>query len=91
MPAIVNLSLFSEAELGEMKTAVKAEYLARITGKVNNASVGGQSYGLELMSNEDLSALSDALAERLGITTDNEATRGRPDFSRGGIPFGRDF
>jgi hypothetical protein len=89
MSAPVSLSLFTEYELVEMKNAVKAEAITRITGKVNNSNVAGQSYGLQLMTNDELAALSEALAERLGLTTDNDATRGRPDFSRGGIPIGR--
>ena len=91
MAAPLNLSLFDNTELSAMKDAVKAEYLTRITGKVNNANVAGQSYGLQLMTNDELAALSEALAERLGLATDNDSTRGRPDFSRGGIPIGRGY
>lgn len=91
MAATINLSLFNETELGELKDAVKAEYVRRVTGKVVNSSIAGQSYGLQLMDSAELAALSDELAARLGISTEADSSRGRPDFSRGGVPIGRGY
>lgn len=64
--SVPNLNIFTPAELAEVQTAAKAEYLARISGKITSGSKNGKSYGLATMTMSDLNALLDALAAKLG-------------------------
>ena len=64
--SVPNLNIFTASELADLQAAAKAEYLARISGKITSGSKNGKSYGLATMSMTDLNALLDSLAARLG-------------------------
>lgn len=81
--SVPNLSSFSASELTSMLTAVKAEILVRITGRVQQGSSTQQSFGVNMMDTDALYRLNNALVDMLGL--DAQETRVRPCFSREGI------
>ena len=77
--AIPDLSIYSAAQVQELKDAVFAERMRRLSGQqVTNGSKNGKSYGLTVMSDAELSALESALSNKLG----RRNNRARMDFSR---------
>ncbi len=79
--SVLNLSIFSSAEKQQLLTAVKAEILVRITGRVQNGSSTGQSFGVELYSSDALNRLANALTADLGLDTQMQFVR--PNFNHG--------
>ena len=63
----LDFGAFSNAELQALLTAAKAEYLRRITGRVQTGSSAAQSYGLTIMSVDDLIKLINGLTDQLGL------------------------
>lgn len=70
---------FSTAEKQALLTAAKAEVLTRITGRVQNGSSSAQSFGMNLMSQADLTLLVNALTVELGYP--QPELRVAPNFS----------
>ncbi len=64
--ATLDFGAFSQAEKIALLDAAKAEILTRITGRVQNGSSSAQSFGMNLMSQEDLTLLINALTTDLG-------------------------
>jgi len=68
--AIPNLDIYTSAEITELKTAVKAERLRRLTGEaITQGSKNGRSYSLERMSEAELCNLENAIAGNLGVSS----------------------
>lgn len=85
--SVLDFGAFSQAELQSLLTAAKAEYLRALTGRMQQGSSAAQSYGLLVMSVDELSRLINGLTSALGL--DNTQTRAAPNFNhtgRRGIP-----
>lgn len=68
MAHVPNLDLYSPTQLQELKDAVIAERMRRLTGgTVTSGSKNGKSYGVLVMSNEELSMLEEQIAKKLGL------------------------
>lgn len=65
----LDLGSYSPSELQALLTAAKAEYLARITGVVQQGSSAAQSYGMQRLSDDALVALINAITAQLGLNT----------------------
>ena len=74
-----------------MLAAAQQEYLLRITtGRVRSGSSAAQSYGMDVMSVDDLVRLINGLTAQLGL--DNDTVRARPTFNKYGCaPDGATF
>lgn len=84
--SIPNLSAFSPGELSAMLTAVKAEILTRLTGRVSSGNSTQQGFVVTMYTTDELNRLLNALTAALGL--DAQETRVRPCFSQQG--FGSD-
>ena len=80
---ILNLSAFSSSELSALLTAAKAEVLTRLTGRVQTGASTGQSFGMNMKTDAQLTQLINALTDALGL--DAQETRVRPCFSKQGV------
>jgi hypothetical protein len=79
---VLDYGSFSPTQLTNMLTAAQAEYLLRITtGRVRSGSSAAQSYGLDVMTIDDLIRLINGLTAELGLS--NTTTAAAPDFSQG--------
>ncbi|MBS0328231.1 MAG: hypothetical protein JSR30_00130 [Proteobacteria bacterium] len=77
---VLNLGAFSDAELTSMLAAAKAEYLLRMgNGRVRSGSSAAQSYGMDVMTVDDLVRLINSLTTQLGLDSDTLSVR--PDFN----------
>jgi hypothetical protein len=65
--ATLDFGAFSTSEKQALLTAAKAEVLTRVTGRVQNGSSSAQSFGMTLMTMEDLTLLINALTVELGF------------------------
>lgn len=75
-----DLSIYSPAELQELRTLVFEERKRRLSGQqVTSGSKNGKSYGVTVMTDAELSAFENGIAARLGLRRNNRA---RMDFSR---------
>lgn len=74
-----------------MLAAAQEEYLLRITtGRVRSGSSAAQSYGMDVMTVDDLVRLINGLTAQLGLDTDT--VRARPTFNNYGCaPSGSTF
>lgn len=79
---VLNLGIYTPEELANIMTLAKAEYLRVLSGRITQGSSAAQSYGLTVMSVEDLVRLLNALGEQLGL--DATEDRIRPNFNRHG-------
>ncbi len=80
---VLDYGSFSVAQLQAMLTAAQAEYLLRITtGRVRTGSSAAQSYGMDLMTLDDLVRLINGLTAELGLSDVN--TTVSPNFGRNG-------
>jgi hypothetical protein len=75
---------FTTSEKQALLAAAKAEYLTRITGRVQNGSSSAQSFGMSLMDIAQLTSLINGLTVDLGYP--EPETRVAPNFS--GRPYG---
>lgn len=82
----LDFGAFSSAEKSTLLTAAKAEYLKRITGRVQSGSSAAQSYSFTQMTLGELVNLINGLTDELGLTT--VETRVRPNFNKNPYPFG---
>ena len=73
---------FSQVQLESMLASAQAEYLVRMTGRVQQGSSAAQSYGFNLMQVDDLVLLINGLTMELGLQT--VVTQVQPDFSHSG-------
>lgn len=81
---VLNFGAFSHAELTAWLTAVKTELILRMTtGRVKTGSSAAQQYGMETMSNDDLTRLANGLTSALGLDF-SDTLRVRPNFNRVG-------
>lgn len=77
---VLDLTIYNATELQDMLTAAKAEYLRRMgTGRVTQGSSAAQTYGMTVMSVDDLVRLMNGLGSALGLN--NVTTTVSPDFS----------
>lgn len=76
---VLDLGAFSGAELQSLLTAAKAEYLRALSGRMQQGSSAAQSYGLQLLSVDELTRLINSLTAALGL--DGTETRVQPNFS----------
>ncbi len=76
---VLDLGIYSPTELQNMLTAAKAEYLMRMTGRVQQGSSAAQSYGMTVMTVDDLVRLMNGLGDALGLS--NVTTTVSPNFS----------
>lgn len=81
--SIPNLSAFSPGELNAMLSAVKAEILTRLTGRVSSGNSTQQGFSVQMYSTDELNRLLNALTAALGL--DTQETRVRPCFSAQGV------
>lgn len=88
---VLDLTIYNATELQEMLVTAKAEYLRRMTsGRVTQGSSAAQTYGMTVMSVDDLIRLMNGLGSALGLT--NETVTASPNFSGrscqwGGYPY----
>jgi len=75
----LDFGAFSPSELQALLTAAKAEFLVRITGRVQQGSSAAQSYGLQFMTVDDLTRLINGVTMALGL--DAVETRVTPNFN----------
>jgi hypothetical protein len=67
---VLDFGAFSPTELQAYLTAAKAEYLLRLTtGRVQQGSSVSQSYGLNVISMDQLTTLINGLSAALGLTS----------------------
>jgi hypothetical protein len=82
---VLDVGIYSRTEQQTMLTAAKAEYLKRMTGRVTQGASAAQSYGMTVMTTDDLIRLMNGLASALGL--DNVAVTVSPNFNPGyGVP-----
>lgn len=79
MAAVLDFGAYSPTELAALLTAAKAEYIVRLTGKVQQGSSAAQSYGLTVMTVDDLIRLINGLTTALGL--DNSTVVAQPNFN----------
>lgn len=80
MPATaLDWGAFTQAEKVATLNAAKAEVLTRMTGRVQNGSSAAQSFGMSMMSFDQLTALVNGLTVELGYP--QPETRVAPNFS----------
>lgn len=79
--AVLDFGAFTTAEKQALLTAAKAEMLTRITGRVQNGSSSAQSFGMTVMTLEDLTLLINGLSTELGYP--QPETRVAPNFNGG--------
>lgn len=89
---VLDLSIYTPAELQTMLTTAKAEYLRRMTdGSVVQGSSAAQSYGMTKMTVDDLVRLMNGISSALGLDA-GLATRAAPNFNTRNppspLPFG---
>jgi hypothetical protein len=78
--AILDFGAFSTAELTTLLTQAKAEYTLRLTtGRVRSGSSAAQSYGLDVMTIDQLIQLINGLSAQLGFSFGEN--RVQPNFS----------
>lgn len=78
---VLDLSIYTPAELQTLLTTAKAEYLRRMsTGRVTQGSSAAQSYGMTVMTLEDLVRLMNGISSFLGLDS-GLATRVSPNFN----------
>ncbi len=77
---VLDLSIYSPAELASLLAAAKAEYLKRMTGRVTQGASAAQSYGMTTMTVDDLVRLMNGLAAALGLD-DSLNVRVQPNFN----------
>ena len=83
-PAL-DFGAFSVSEKQAMLTAAKAEVLKRMTGRVQTGAGASQSFGMNMMTYENLVFLVNALGAELGVP--QPETRVQPNFSGLAAPF----
>lgn len=82
---VLDFGAFSPAELQQYLTAAKAEYLLRMsTGRVQQGSSVSQSYGLNVITMDQLTSLINGLTDALGLST--TTVRVQPNFNTSGGP-----
>ncbi len=78
--AVLNLGIYSPAELRTLLDVAKAEYARRLTdGRVTQGSSAAQSYGMTVMTVDDLIRFMNGIAAQLGLDTTN--VRAAPNFN----------
>ena len=75
----LDFGAFSPAEQLELLTTAKAEYIRRLSGKVQTGSSAAQSYGLTMMTLDEIINLINGLSTSLGMVS--VETRVRPNFN----------
>lgn len=86
MASALDFGSFTVPEKQELLTALKAEILRRITGRVQSGSSAGQNFAMTQMSVAEINSLINGLTEDLGLIA--VETRARPDWSRSGHGYG---
>lgn len=77
---VLDVGVYSPTEQLALLAAAKTEYSLRLqTGRVNTGSSAAQSYGLTVLSNDDLVRLINGLAAALNL--DNVNARVEPNFN----------
>lgn len=76
---VLDLGAYSPDELTALLTAAKAEYLLRMTGRVQTGASAAQSYGMQFMTVDDLVRLINGITAALGLQ--NVETRVGPNFN----------
>jgi hypothetical protein len=77
---VLDIGVYSPTEQQALLTAAKTEYSLRLqTGRVNTGSSAAQSYGLTVLSNDDLVRLINGLAAALNLDSVN--ARVEPNFN----------
>ncbi len=82
-PAL-DFGAFSTSEKQALLTAAKSEILKRMTGRVQNGSSAGQSFGMTQMTYAELTFLVNALTVELGYQ--QPEIRVQPNFSGRAVP-----
>lgn len=91
MASTLNFGAFTPDELQAMLTAAKAEYLRALGGRITQGSSAAQSYGLTIMTVDQLIQLINGLTTELGL--DGTNVRATPNFNthRRCLPYGSTF
>ena len=82
--AVLDFGSFSPTQKQELLTALQAEVVTRITGRVQSGSSAGQNYAMNMWCLDDINRLINGLTADLGLS--NSPTRARPDWSHAGYP-----
>jgi hypothetical protein len=82
----LNLGAFSPTELQSLLVAAKAEYLRALGGRMQQGSSAAQSYGLLVMSTDELIRLINSITSALGL--DSGPFLVQPNFNSRGFRHG---